>query len=300
MTTVRYVYSGISPSGNEREFPKQTFFSPYTSISHEFFNLTLRVAFPDSYFICGHSVSPPGHFSDTPPSGLKFHYVAKGHGFYNGKEFTANSIFFTHPESRKVLINDPDTPREIFWCVWRGEIAALVSSKLERYNFDNVYCLDESIQPQNLFRYMIYQQHHKKNIDKTISAFSEMLLAECQAIDPNPAMAAENRHSETIHRIQHFIKQNFKTTSVDEIARIFHYNRRYLSSIYHAYAGVTIQDTIKNAKLHCAEQHLVRRQLTMKEIALASGYDDYSTFVKAFKKKYAMTPSEYAQFYSDQ
>ena len=299
MTTVRYVFAYLPSSGSDKVFQKETSFSPYQEIKDGFFTLTSRFAFFNSYFICGHEIAPPSVYISAPPAGLKLHYVTKGKGTYNGHPFGPNSMFVTRPNFGKELIGDHDEPWEMFWCVWHGELAKNISSELTRYEDNTIYYLDERIQLQNMFRYMIYNYHNKKKCEKTVIAFSEMLLSECQPIDPyhNPH---KTQHSEKIQQIQNFISKNFRTTSVEEIAQTLHYNWRYLSSIYHNETGSTIQNAIKDAKLHCAENYLLEKQLSMEEIALASGYSNYSAFIKAFKKKYNMTPSEFVQFYSKQ
>lgn len=85
---------------------------------------------------------------------------------------------------------------------------------------------------------------------------------------------------------------------MEEIAQLFHYNRRYLSSVFHEKTGGTIQDAIQDARLRCAEAYLLEAKMSVEESALQSGYSNYSAFIKAFKKKYSMTPTEFIRFYT--
>ncbi|MBQ7346408.1 MAG: helix-turn-helix domain-containing protein [Clostridia bacterium] len=297
MPTIRYIFAEFDRDG--KLLQKGTCYEPPTEIHDRFFSLTSRFAFPNSYFICGHEKAPPKFFINTGPSGLKFHYAVRGKGTYNDHPFGDRSIFITRPNYGKILVADRDEPWEMFWCVWQGELAKSILNKLTRYEDNKVYCSDENIQLQELFRYIIYNPHHEKKLEKTILAFSEMLLAECRTVNSNNTKLQETQHVQTIKEIQAFINQNFRSTSVEEIAQVFHYNRRYLSSVFHQQTGGTIQDCIQDAKLRCAENYLLEKQVSMEEIALGSGYSNYSAFIKAFKKKYNMTPSDFVQFYSE-
>ena len=130
---------------------------------------------------------------------------------------------------------------------------------------------------------MVYHFHRQSKTDYIVKGFSDLLLADCRLAEREPPMR-NSKLLDTIESIKQYVDQNYRTATVEEIAQLFHYNRRYLSSAFHEQTGITLQDLIRNAKLHHAEEHLLNKKMSMEDIASACGYTGYSAFIKAFKK----------------
>ena len=61
-----------------------------------------------------------------------------------------------------------------------------------------------------------------------------------------------------------------------------------------AILGVSTNEYIRHVRLSRAVEHLLQGDLTVIEIAAATGFSSHSSFAKAFKKAYGMTATEYA------
>lgn len=300
MPLIRYVRFLPDTDGPDSPYPAgiQTSERPFPVLQDRSFTDNIRITLSNGYFVCGHEVASPGYTINTKANGLYFHYVEKGRGTYNGRQFRDRDVFVIRPASKKSMIADVEEPWELFWCVWKGEVAKSVTNKLSVFEDDRFYSLDESIALGALFRYMIYNVHQEKRIEKLVASFTEMLLSECRTVDRDGNPPHSDLHADTAVMIQKYIDEHFRTATVEEIARVFHYNRRYLSSLFREQTGGTLQDSIQDAKLRYAEACLLEGNLSVEKIALSSGYSNYSTFIKAFKKKFGMTPSGYIRFYT--
>ena len=101
--------------------------------------------------------------------------------------------------------------------------------------------------------------------------------------------------------IKHWVEQNYqKNPNIKEIAKIFGYNSRYLTTLFREKTGFTLIEYIHKLKLDKSKQLLCTSSLSIKDIAYSVGFDSDKYFMKLFKKFEEMTPSEYRRLYSKQ
>lgn len=96
-----------------------------------------------------------------------------------------------------------------------------------------------------------------------------------------------------IDDIIEYINDNlFESLTVDKIAGEFFISRYYLMHRFKAVTGKTIYSYIQTKRLlHAAE--MLDKGATAKDACFSSGYNDYSVFLKAFKKEFGVTPANY-------
>ncbi len=93
-----------------------------------------------------------------------------------------------------------------------------------------------------------------------------------------------------VRRVRDFINASYMSKiSVEHIAEEMNLDRRYLSRIFKAKTGQTIQDYIVSVRLTAASERL-KNGATVSEAALLSGYDDECNFSKMFKRRYGISP----------
>lgn len=96
-----------------------------------------------------------------------------------------------------------------------------------------------------------------------------------------------------IDAVIEYINANlFSELSVEKIAGEFFINRYYLMHRFKELTGKTVLSYIQSKRLlHAAT--LLNGGCSAKEACYKSGYKDYSVFLKAFKKEFDTTPTEY-------
>ncbi len=78
---------------------------------------------------------------------------------------------------------------------------------------------------------------------------------------------------------------------LDELASFFSINKFYMHKIFKEVFGRNIYETIKSIRLQKASTLLLtNRYSTISEIALLCGYSSQTSFIRAFKKRFSMTP----------
>ena len=90
-----------------------------------------------------------------------------------------------------------------------------------------------------------------------------------------------------------YIRKNFQTTvSLQEVADAMNLNAAYLSRIFKKYTGKTIVTYINDLKMEKARALIEENQLSLKEIALEVGIQNYNYFYQMVKKHYGKSPSD--------
>lgn len=98
---------------------------------------------------------------------------------------------------------------------------------------------------------------------------------------------------EMVDSVLSYINKNlFKELSVDKISSEFYISRYHLMHRFKAATGKTVLAYIRSKRLlHAA--FLLGKENSAKKVCFAVGFRDYSVFLKAFKKEFGVSPTEY-------
>lgn len=101
----------------------------------------------------------------------------------------------------------------------------------------------------------------------------------------------ENSISHT-DRVMVIIEKNFKNLNVSQIAEKAHCDSDYLNRFFKSKLGITLKHYLVLRKLAEA-QKLLSQGKSVKETCRLAGYNDYSNFLRIFKKHLGYTPWEF-------
>lgn len=97
-------------------------------------------------------------------------------------------------------------------------------------------------------------------------------------------------------RIVKYINSNAANQiTCDEISRVFHVNRTYISTCFKKEMGMGIVDYINRQKIIMAKQMLKFSNKTLAEISYSLSFSSQAYFTKIFKNITGMTPLEYKE-----
>ena len=82
--------------------------------------------------------------------------------------------------------------------------------------------------------------------------------------------------------------------NVASIAQQFYVSREHLSRIFKSYTNESIRHYITDLRMQEFRYGLVTGKSVL-DACLASGFSDYSSFVKSFRNLYGITPTEYRE-----
>lgn len=111
------------------------------------------------------------------------------------------------------------------------------------------------------------------------------------------------QHSENARRlgappmlsILKYIQANYRTTSLGEVAKLFHYEAAYLSKLIKANLGRGYVDIIRELRLTEAKRLLRTTKLSMDQVAEQAGYHNQVHFYREFRAQEGITPGGYRQ-----
>ena len=105
----------------------------------------------------------------------------------------------------------------------------------------------------------------------------------------------DNKHFEKIDESRRYIEEHFNdyNLSAGMVAEYLGYSTNYFSRIFKTITGFYINDYIRQIRIVKAQELLVKSNMTIAEIAEATGFSNPNYFYSIFKKETGLTPSAY-------
>lgn len=100
-------------------------------------------------------------------------------------------------------------------------------------------------------------------------------------------------YDESINKILDYINKNInENLSIDTIAATFYMSKYYLMHKFKNQTGFTIHNYIMKKRLITANS-LIKEGKTITDVCIECGFEDYSNFLRAFKKMFGLAPKRY-------
>ncbi|KEJ03519.1 AraC family transcriptional regulator [Clostridium botulinum A2B7 92] len=216
-------------------------------------------------------------------------------------------LFVSSNDLHKVIINNDEPYERII--IW-------VNSKfLEMHNKNNsnlLTCFQLSSKHKiNLFR---MEEHNISLIKHTLFSlesatkdreFGNIVLKNSLFIQLmvylNRLFMNSNNHigkkdieyDKQIEEIINYIKENLQEDlSIDTLSSKFFINKYYLMHKFKSQTGYTLHKYIQQKRLAFSKSLIIKGH-RITEIYLKCGFGDYSSFIRAFKKAYGVSPRDY-------
>lgn len=132
----------------------------------------------------------------------------------------------------------------------------------------------------------------------------EILQAVTKALDrlePAPpsteeeaAPAHSDRNTRLMRQVQAYMEANYRSDiSLDGLARTLDFSPYYLSKLFKQHFGVSFIEYLTDLRVRAAKEYLADPTKGVREVGELVGYPNGNYFVKMFKKKTGLTPTEY-------
>ena len=122
------------------------------------------------------------------------------------------------------------------------------------------------------------------------TAPSNQELIQCQVM--NPASLLSRVRERRLRRVLERIETGPPQT-VSELARAVRLSPAHLQRLFKQETGVHISDLLSESRLCNAAQLLATTDMEIKEVAYLAGYQHHSSFVRAFQRRFGLSPKEY-------
>ncbi len=125
--------------------------------------------------------------------------------------------------------------------------------------------------------------------------FIQLMIMLNRAFEKYDNIRIEYKSDKQTDSILEYINKNiFEDLSVDKISNEFYISRYYLMHKFKRITGKTIYSYIQSKRLVNAA-NLISKGYSAKAACFESGFNNYSVFLKAFKKEFGCVPTAYRQ-----
>lgn len=97
------------------------------------------------------------------------------------------------------------------------------------------------------------------------------------------------RHIEIIT----YIQDNYTEITLEEVASRFHFSNPHCSKVIKEATGLTFTQLLQKIRLERAENLLTNTNISIADISNSVGYLTVEHFIRLFKKKNEISPSQY-------
>ncbi|MCX7658231.1 MAG: AraC family transcriptional regulator [Oscillospiraceae bacterium] len=146
-----------------------------------------------------------------------------------------------------------------------------------------------------LFRQLIDFSRHEALYNSSMLSYAlALLIMELVQEFIDGMQNRQNNISPIIYTVMEWIKSNcHRQLSLNEIAKEFHYNAKYLSSLFKKETGISLMHYLNKSRIEISKNLLSTNDISIKEAAYSSGFHDEKYYMKIFKNQEGLTPLQY-------
>jgi AraC-like DNA-binding protein len=193
----------------------------------------------------------------------------------------------------------PYEPRTSFY--WLHFQLEAEETSLNSATVPQVTQLSQPLRLVELLRRFLDDQENRRLEPNYASVLVKLMLLEIATQITDPPGEAPQQRRKLAAIAQTALGKRFRepiTTS--EIARTLHCNPDYLGRVYRETFGYSLTTGIHRVRMHHAKNLLLLSSLTVKEVSLASGYENPDYFRRMFRRFFDMQPNQFRLLHPQQ
>lgn len=166
-------------------------------------------------------------------------------------------------------------------------------------NFNHKICLNK--EQQNRFMYFINKIASTDGFGSDVieyAAFLELmtLLTGMYMTNNDVSLLTPYKYNEQIDEIIAYINDNIsEQLTIDGLSKHFFLSESYICRIFKLATGTTINKYITARRISIAKS-LLSNGSNVNDVCIQCGFNDYSNFLKSFKKAVGVSPKKYSNF----
>lgn len=101
------------------------------------------------------------------------------------------------------------------------------------------------------------------------------------------------REEVLVYELERYIRLHRGDVTAGKLEEVFHYHRNYFNLVLKKYRGVGFQEYVQRLRIEYACELLASTNLSIRRIAVMTGYTNNSFFHHLFEKRMGLSPGEY-------
>ncbi len=148
--------------------------------------------------------------------------------------------------------------------------------------------------------HVLAKLHGKRVATRTAQAFIHSRLSDADSTQDGEVLHAALFASELVNAAIRLFQKNLESKlTISEVCRVLASSPRRLERNFERYCGTTPRSYYRKMRLDHARKLVLRTNMTLTEIAIASGFSPGSSFSSAFLKAYGITASDLRKSLND-
>lgn len=143
---------------------------------------------------------------------------------------------------------------------------------------------------ENMISMLLQKQQNKRRINQTTMA---LLFLHLMNYTEHLEIGKDHVEQELILQVFRFIEEHYYDDELSSLAAFLHYDLYRLSRVIKKTTGRTYTKLVQEKRLQQSAFLLSTTSLSVNDISIHVGYNNFSYFYKIFKEKFGVTPKEY-------
>lgn len=129
------------------------------------------------------------------------------------------------------------------------------------------------------------------------AAFIELITSITKAyVDNEDSINSQYRYNNVIQEILRYINDNIsENLTIEHLAENFFLSESYICRIFKLSTGTTINKYVTARRISMAKV-MLSNGISINDVCTKCGFNDYSNFLKSFKKAVGISPKKYSHF----
>ncbi len=161
--------------------------------------------------------------------------------------------------------------------------------------------IKDTVEFRDLLEKIMTEDKNLHSGDSFARSMITMFLLKCaRKLEESPSQRVSNT-SILVDRLIRYIEEHFTEPelSLENLTAQAYVSKGHLNRLFKAYTGVSLYKYVIQRRLIYSTE-LLQRGFSVLSAGLESGFEDYTCFLKAFKKTYGMTPRNYCTLKAQQ
>lgn len=225
-----------------------------------------------------------------------FHFIVHGKGYFsvNGKTYELGPMmgFILPPHEEVHYCADEKDPWQYYWVGMSGSLIEELVKKLgvgKEFNDNYIFSCPHGNELVKAFEKVSMQAERIGSDEKfyylALGAAYEIVGYLLQG-NQSVLIGKENVEKQ----IMKYVREHYKTVTINELSRIFYFNRSYIYKIFKKHENCSIKHYILSLRIQEAMRLLSESDMSIEEIAFEVGFNSSVSFCGQFKKFNGMTP----------